>query len=190
MIHSKRSNLRDINGIHVISAGTVQGYELTSDPEKIGRARRLRRSVRRAARGGGHSEHGGAHVDDYGAHGGGHGTHGGRHGAHGSCNGARGGGHGAQGGSHGAHVGSHAGIQNAALAAVVTVGSLSAETPVESVEHAHAVPDHSSFCVEVQVGTVALAAAETVGSVSLTQDHADPVHFKYPDEHVLMLAFA
>ena len=81
-------------------------------------------------------------------------------------------------------------VGTVALAASVTVGSLSAVKPSASSEHAHAVPDHSSFCVEVQVGTVALAAAETVGSVSLTQDHADPVHFKYPDEHVLMLAFA
>ena len=81
-------------------------------------------------------------------------------------------------------------VGTVALAASVTVGSLSAVKPSASSEHAHAVPDHSSFCVEVQVGTVALSAAETVGSVSLTQDHADPVHFKYPDEQVLMLAFA
>ena len=54
---------------------------------------------------------------------------------------------------------------------------------------AHA-PTKSGADAQTLVGTVALAAAETVGSVSLTQDHADPVHFKYPDEHVLMLAFA
>jgi hypothetical protein len=80
-------------------------------------------------------------------------------------------------------------VGTAALAAAVTVGSLSVSRPA-SLEHAQALPDHSSFCVLVHVGTATLAAALTVGSASALHSHADPVHFRYPDEQVLTATFA